>query len=113
MAAGSWLANVRYNIVHSAEWGWLAYAEAGYRREYAERNRVTAWLRGELFAIDSWDDRIYVYERDAPGNFNVPAYYGRGWNLSLVVSWKFWKNTVNLRRSTYRKEVKLQYSLVL
>ncbi len=113
MAAGSWLANVRYNIVRSAEWGWLAYAEAGYRREYAERNRVTAWLRGELFAIDSWDDRIYVYERDAPGNFNVPAYYGRGWNLSLVVSWKFWKNTVNLRLSTYRKEVKLQYSLVL
>lgn len=113
LAAGPWLANVRYNAVHSAEWGWLAYAEAGYRREYGEWNRITAWLRGELFAIDNWDDRIYVYERDAPGNFNVPAYYGRGWNVSLVLSWKFWKNTISLRVSTYKKEVKLQYSILI
>ena len=31
-------------------------------------------------------DRIYVYERDAPGSFNVPAMYGRGWFASAVAS---------------------------
>ena len=33
---------------------------------------------------DNWNDRIYCYERDAPGSFNIPAYYGRGWAASLV-----------------------------
>ena len=34
---------------------------------------------------DHWDDRIYVYEYDAPGNFNVPAYYGRGvWTAGVL-----------------------------
>ena len=42
-----------------------------------------------MFRIDNWDDRIYSYERDAPGNFNVPAYYGRGYSLSAVASSKF------------------------
>lgn len=109
---GPWLANVRYNAVHSAGWGSLVYAEAGYRKE-GPRHSLTVWLRGELFETDGWEDRIYVYERDAPGNFNVPAYYGKGWNASLVVSWKFWRNTLNLRVSAYKREVKLQYSLNL
>lgn len=38
--------------------------------------------------MDSWDDRIYSYERDAPGNFNVPAYYGRGFSVNLNLSAK-------------------------
>ena len=41
-----------------------------------------------LFKIDSWDDRIYAYERDAPGNFSIPAYYGRGWSLTALAGWK-------------------------
>ena len=40
------------------------------------------------YMVDNWDDRIYVYERDAPANFNVPAYYGRGLWTSLYVSYK-------------------------
>ena len=41
-----------------------------------------------MFCVDDWDDRIYVYERDAPGSFNVPAMYGRGVWGSVVMSWK-------------------------
>ena len=40
---------------------------------------------------DKWDDRIYVYERDAPGSFNVPAFYGRGLWTSLYCSCKVTK----------------------
>ena len=42
--------------------------------------------RGGIFRIDEWNDRIYVYQQDAPGTFNVPAFYGRGWNLSLYAA---------------------------
>ncbi len=62
----------------------LAYLEGGRKTD-----RFSAYLRGTIFIVDNWDDRIYSYERDAPGNFTVPAYYGRGWSLSAVSGRKF------------------------
>ena len=60
---------------------------------YYEFGRKTskwhAYLRGTMFLVDNWDDRIYSYERDAPGNFTVPAYYGRGFAFSAVGGYKF------------------------
>ena len=61
----------------------LAYLEGGRKTD-----RLSAYLRGTIFIVDNWDDRIYSYERDAPGNFTVPAYYGRGWSLSAVAGCK-------------------------
>lgn len=61
----------------------LTYLEGGRKTE-----RWSAYLRGTLFIVDNWDDRIYSYERDAPGNFTVPAYYGRGYALSAVSGYK-------------------------
>ena len=57
--------------------------DASYRS-----NNLTAHIRAGIFKVDHWDDRIYVYEYDAPGNFNVPAYYGRGVWTSAVLSYK-------------------------
>ena len=48
----------------------------------------TFHFRMGAFKADHWDDRIYVYEYDAPGNFNVPAYYGRGVWTAGVLSMK-------------------------
>ena len=62
----------------------LTYLEGGRKTD-----RFSAYLRGTIFIVDNWDDRIYSYERDAPGNFTVPAYYGRGWSLSAVSGCKF------------------------
>lgn len=50
---------------------------------------VGASLREGAFHVDNWDDRIYVYEKDAPGCFTVPARYGRGWWLSCFLSCGF------------------------
>ena len=62
----------------------LSYLEGGRKTD-----KFSAYLRGTIFIVDNWDDRIYSYERDAPGNFTVPAYYGRGWSLSAVSGCKF------------------------
>ena len=56
----------------------LGYVEGGWRCRVLALN-----LRQGIFRIDDWNDRIYVYERDAPGSFNVPAFYGRGLWTSL------------------------------
>ena len=54
-------------------------------------------MRGTLFFADSWHDRIYAYERDAPGSFSVPAFYGRGWKLSLMAGRKARFRSVRLQ----------------
>ena len=69
------------------ETSWLAYFESGYVNESSGR-KLSAYIRGTAFKIDRWEDRIYIYERDIPGAFSVPAYYGRGCSLSAVASVK-------------------------
>ena len=75
--------SVRFNALICKGIGLLTYAEGGYRR-----GAVYAYLKGGLFRVDNWSDRIYAYERDAPGNFSVPAYYGRGFWVSAVAGVK-------------------------
>lgn len=79
-----WCCNLRINVLHCAGFSFLSYVEAGYRSP-----GLSIWLRTGVFRADSWDDRIYAYERDAPGNFSVPAYYGRGYWAALTAGWKF------------------------
>lgn len=119
---GSWVLNGRYNALWCNHFAWLWYAEAGHARRDNDVITASIYTRFSLFCIDNWDDRIYVYERDAPGSFNVPAYYGRGYAISLVGSLKRRRHTVHLRAgwTTYpwnitpkpsRFEFKAQYSL--
>jgi len=63
--------------------GVLSYLEGGYKG-----GAFSCYLRATGFVIDAWNDRIYVYERDAPGSFSVPSYYGRGGAVSLFGGWK-------------------------
>lgn len=74
----------RINLLRCKETGLLGYVEGGYKTE-----TLSAYLRAGIYRIDNWDDRIYVYERDAPGNFTVPAMYGRGTWLSFSAAWKY------------------------
>ena len=101
----------------SKGFAWLQYLEAVYMR--ASRLDLSASLRGSIFCIDEWQDRIYCYERDLPGCFSVPAYYGRGYALSALTGVKYRHHKVNVRlslinyerRTTFlrRTELKLQY----
>lgn len=81
--SGPWSVNARLNGLHSRKTSFLAYLEPCWKRQ-----ETACYFRLTVFAVDSWDDRIYSYERDAPGNFNVPAYYGRGFSMNLNLSAK-------------------------
>ena len=74
----------RTNVVNCTETSFLLYGEGTIKPM-----PVKFSLRCGVFMADSWDDRIYVYERDIPGSFNVPALYGRGYWISLTGNWKF------------------------
>ena len=77
--SGEWLAKLRTDAAWCRAMAYLGYCEGGYKSEM-----LSVYLRAGIFRVDNWDDRIYVYERDAPGNFSVPAYYGRGYWLALT-----------------------------
>ena len=120
LEGGGWMLRSRLDLVKCTGFSFLVNAEAG-RSEGALR----AWVRWSLFRVDNWADRIWVYERDAPGNFNVPAYYGKGWSASLYTAWKPSRRHAIYLRVSYisypwmseqkpsRTEVKLQYQLSL
>ncbi len=82
--SNTFYAALRLNALKCRKAGFLAYAEEGYHNE-----SLSVYFRQGIFRIDNWADRIYVYERDAPGSYNVPAYYGRGVWAALAVNWKF------------------------
>ena len=89
----NYYASFRADVVKCNGVGLLGYADIGWKG-----STLAVWLRFGMFCIDSWDDRIYVYERDAPGSFNVPAFSGRGLWASLAGRWRFSrKGSLNLR----------------
>lgn len=97
---GEWTAILRSEESWSKGMGWLGYLEGGRKND-----RLAVWLRACTYFIGHWDNRIYCYERDAPGNFSVPAYYGNGFVLSALSSYNWvWKRSrlrAWLRLSTY------------
>ena len=78
--------NFRANLVKCNKTSFLTYAEGTVKSKSLKLS-----LRSGLFFADNWDDRIYAYERDLPGSFNVPAFYGRGYWISLNGNWRFAK----------------------
>lgn len=115
-----WMLRSRLDIVHCSGTSWLVNAEAG-----RSDGKLRAWGRWTLFKVENWADRIYVYERDAPGSFNVPAYCGKGWSVSVYAAFKPSRRHSFYLRASYiaypwmsepkpcRSEVKLQYQLSL
>lgn len=99
----------------------VAAAGQGYIEGALKSDAFSIFARGGLFIVDNWDDRIYVYERDAPCSFNIPAYYGRGYNGSIFASFRHKKSRFYLRLSGIRHvtgkpgraELRLQYNLTL
>ena len=113
-SAGEWNANFRLDCAYCVKPAGLVYAEAGYKTE-----NTAVWCRATTFIVDTWDDRIYCYERDVPGTFNVPAYYGRGFRLSLTGSLRIKHSRFDLRAAYLystrgvKMEAKIQYRLNL
>lgn len=91
-ACGMWSGRLRGEIVRCEGVSGLYYAEAGYAC-----GRMRAHMRVTLFSVDRWNDRIYCYERDVPGMFSVPAYYGRGVALHALCALSALRGRIYLR----------------
>ncbi len=95
--ADIWASTASVSFSHSGKWGMAAFVEESCRAE----GKLSAYLRTGIFSVDNWGGRIYVYEHDIPGRFNVPALYGRGVWGSIFVNWKFCRKSCLSVRFAY------------
>lgn len=86
---GPFSATLRLDAVRGKSFAGMAYLEGGWNGTYKTKLSFNIFLQGGLFRADNWDDRIYVYMRDTPGTFSIPAMYGRGWWSSVYAKAKF------------------------
>lgn len=99
---GKLAATLRADLVRCKETGMLSFLEGEYVEE-----KLALYLRFGIFCADDWEDRVYAYERDAPGSFNVPAYYGRGAWTSLMFKW-----TISRWARAYLRTSIMSYALM-
>ncbi len=95
-----WAVKGRLNGVHDGGFGFLGYLEGGWKPPGG-----FAWIRLTAHVTSGWQSRIYVYERDAPGNFTAPAYYGTGFSAMAYAGWKKRFRRLSLKlylRGSYR-----------
>ena len=90
-AEGTWTPEVfhcvaAFQMCRCAGWGLLGALEQSLHFPWG-----TFYLEETLYSAPQWADRLYRYERDAPGSFSVPACYGKGYRLSLYVCAQPWR----------------------
>ncbi len=80
---------------HQQAWqqGMLAYQEV----RFPLHKTIHLSLRYTFFAIPSYDARIYTYELDVPTSFSIPAFYGKGYKLLLLLRFRWRAFTFWLR----------------
>jgi hypothetical protein len=59
--------------------GWMLSQTAGWQQPGWQLTATASY-----FHTDSYDSRIYAYERQLPHQFAMPVYYGRGMRLAVV-----------------------------
>lgn len=74
-------ANGGIALCHCTSFGVLLHLEESLHTPWGSVYLQEGWHRAP-----QWDDRLYLYERNAPGTFRVPARYGQGWFLHLYFS---------------------------
>ena len=74
-----------FNNYKGKQTGWMMYQELTFRF-LKEQLRLSA--RYAIFNTDSYDTRIYAYEKDVLYAFSVPALYATGSRYYLVATWK-------------------------
>ena len=51
-------------------------------------SKYSIYIGGKYFHTDSYDSRLYSYERAMPRTFSYPSYFGHGIRYSLVAEYR-------------------------
>ena len=88
--AGRWTSKSQLDVAsasssssnESVSQGYMLTENIGY-----DADKWQLFAGGKYFHTDSYDSRLYSYERAMPHTFSYPAYFGHGIRYSLVAVW--------------------------
>lgn len=60
-------------------------------------NTFSVMLHVVLFNISTWENRIYLWEKDLPGAFSMPMLYGQGCRMSLFAKYNYKNISLQLK----------------
>ena len=72
-------ADVTHHVTTGTEGGWLVSQQASYSNSWLTLCAMAAW-----FDTDSYQSRIYAYERQLQHEISFPTYYGEGIRLAMM-----------------------------
>ena len=79
----NWSATTQVNLARAANYeienGWMLSEQLSWKHSWWQLYAMAAY-----FHTDSYDSRIYGYERQMPHDFYYPTYYGHGLRCSFV-----------------------------
>ncbi len=73
----------------------------------ADFGKLKISVRMAVFETDSYDTRLYVYEKDVLYSFSIPAYYGKGVRSYLLLNYQLTKKLdcwFRIAQTTYRNQ---------
>ncbi len=83
------IASTFFDNYNGKQTGWMMYQELTYK---LLKTPLRLSARYAIFNTDSYDTRIYAYEKDVLYAFSIPALYSTGTRYYLVASWKISRN---------------------
>ena len=88
--AGEWTSKSQLDVASTPSSSSPASVSQGYMLTENIGYNAGKWqiyAGGKYFHTDSYDSRLYSYERAMPHTFSYPAYFGHGIRYSLVAVW--------------------------
>lgn len=95
------LIDLEKNLSEKIENGVMMYQDIKFKPLFS---KLSFSLRYTYFNTESYESRIYAYESDVLYGYSIPAYYGKGKKIYLLLKYNIIKNTdlwIKLSETTY------------
>ena len=68
---------------------------------WTPRKKISVWIRYTVFHTDGYESRIYAYENNFAYAFSMPAFYGEGSRLGIMIQWSFKQWRIGMRHNFF------------
>lgn len=83
-----------YHFINQEGKGYAVAQDIGFE---GIGSKFSAVLHTVLFNTETWENKIYLWEKDLPGAFSMPMLYGQGFRTALFVRCNFSKLSIQMK----------------
>jgi len=83
-----------YRSENQQQFGYALAQDIGFE---PSDTKFSIQLHAVLFSTDSWENRMYLWEKDLPGAFSMPMLYGQGCRMAVISKYNLKNFCVQLK----------------